>query len=117
MSLPRSSASKTHSAHTKSTDTIIYVVSGHGSIVSDNGKTRSDVSPGDFALIPAFTQHQELNDGDADFVCTITRGGRHPVVVNLDGWGQELRRKSDASTRGSEGSASTGPGSPIGRRL
>ncbi|KAL1634330.1 hypothetical protein SLS56_002340 [Neofusicoccum ribis] len=100
------------------THTIVYCVSGHGTVVSDNGQTRQALAPGDFALIPAFAQHQEVNDGDTDCVWVITRGGRNPIVVNLDGWGQELRRKSDASRRGSEGSTSTGPGSPgMGRRL
>ncbi|KAF4308804.1 Cupin RmlC-type [Botryosphaeria dothidea] len=111
---------KTSSAvhHHGAEDTLVYAVSGHGSIVSDNGRTRQDLAPGDFALIPAFAQHQEVNDGDADVVWVIARGGRTPIVVNLDGWGQELRRKSDASRRGSEGSNGTSTaGSPIGRRL
>ncbi|KKY16791.1 putative cupin domain-containing protein [Diplodia seriata] len=55
--------------HHGAEDTIIYAVSGHGSIVSDNGRTRQALAPGDFALIPAFAQHQEVNDhGDADAV-------------------------------------------------
>ncbi|KAL1643125.1 hypothetical protein SLS58_005094 [Diplodia intermedia] len=103
------------------TNTIIYAVSGHASIVSDNGRTRHALGPGDFALVPAFAQHQEVNDGDADAVWVVARGGRAPVVVDLDGWGQELRRKSDASynrRRGSEAGSSYG-GSPVGmgRRL
>lgn len=104
--------------HHGAEDTIVDAVSGHGSIVSDNGRTRQDLAPGDFALIPAFAQHQEVNDSGADVVWVIARGGRTPIVVNLDGWGQELRRKSDASRRGSEGSNGTSTaGSPIGRRL
>ncbi|KAF2088859.1 hypothetical protein K490DRAFT_64071 [Saccharata proteae CBS 121410] len=77
-------------------DTIVYAVKGHGTIVSDQGKTRQVLAPGDFALIPAFTLHQEVNDGDEEVVWTIVRGGREPVVKNLDGWNQEVRRKSDS---------------------
>lgn len=105
--------------NTQPTDTIIYAVSGHGSIVSDNGRTRQELGPGDFALIPAFAQHQEINDSDNDVVWVITRGGRSPVVVNLDGWGQELRRKSDANSyhrRDSSEAGSSYGGSPVGSR-
>lgn len=35
-------------------DTIVYAVSGRGAIVSDNGKKRQELGPGDFALIPAY---------------------------------------------------------------
>lgn len=35
-------------------DTIVYAVSGRGAIVSENGKKRQELGPGDFALIPAF---------------------------------------------------------------
>jgi hypothetical protein len=75
-------------------------VSGRGAIVSENGKKRQELGPGDFALIPAFVgvrlmffyyhsqwqaEHQEVNDGDEDVKWIITRGGRTPVVHNLDG--------------------------------
>lgn len=70
-------------------DTIVYAVKGHGTIVSGpDGSKRQDLSPGDFALIPAFTEHQEVNDGDEEAVWVITRGGRTPIVENLDGWGK-----------------------------
>jgi hypothetical protein len=35
-------------------------------VISDNGKIRQELSPGDFALIPAWTEHQEVNDGDEE---------------------------------------------------
>ncbi|KAH7379716.1 RmlC-like cupin domain-containing protein [Cadophora sp. MPI-SDFR-AT-0126] len=69
-------------------DTIVYAASGHGSIISDNGKTRQDLSPGDFALIPAWTEHQEANEGEEEVTWIITRSGSEPVVVNLKGWGE-----------------------------
>jgi len=35
-------------------------------VISDNGKTRQELAPGDFALIPAWTEHQEVNEGDEE---------------------------------------------------
>ncbi|KAH7406002.1 RmlC-like cupin domain-containing protein [Phaeosphaeria sp. MPI-PUGE-AT-0046c] len=68
-------------------DTIVYAASGHGAIVSGpDGSNRQELAPGDFALIPAYAEHQEVNDSDNDVVWIITRGGRNPVVHNLDGW-------------------------------
>lgn len=57
-----------------------------GTIVTRGGSWRQDLSPGNFALIPAFTEHQEVNDSDEGVVWVITRGGRNPIVENLDGW-------------------------------
>jgi uncharacterized RmlC-like cupin family protein len=55
--------------------------------VSDGVKTRQELGPGDFALIPAFAEHQEVNDSDEDVVWSIVRSGRSPDVVNLpEGW-------------------------------
>ena len=68
-------------------DTIVYSVSGHGAIISGlGGSIRQELKPGDFALIPAFAEHQEVNDSDADIVWVISRGGRNPTVHNLEGW-------------------------------
>ncbi|KAH4072545.1 hypothetical protein HBH50_060930 [Parastagonospora nodorum] len=70
-------------------DTIVYAASGHGAIVSGpNGLKRQELAPGDFALIPAYAEHQEVNDSAEDVVWIITRGGRNPVVHNLEGWGK-----------------------------
>jgi len=44
-------------------DTIAYCVRGKGSVVSEGGKKQQNLSPGDFALIPAYVEHQEVNDG------------------------------------------------------
>jgi len=68
-------------------DTIVYAASGRGAVISDNGKTRQELAPGDFALIPAWTEHQEVNDGEEEVTWIITRSGGEPVVVNLEGWG------------------------------
>ncbi len=73
--------------HHGNQDTIVYAVSGRGTVVSEGGKKRQDLSPGDFALIPAFAERQEVNDGDEDVRWIITRSGPVPIVENLEGWG------------------------------
>ncbi|TKA62134.1 hypothetical protein B0A49_09304 [Cryomyces minteri] len=69
-------------------DTVVFARSGHGTIVSDAGSTRQRLDPGDFALIPAYAEHQEVNDTDDDVVWIISRSGREADVVNLEGWGK-----------------------------
>jgi uncharacterized RmlC-like cupin family protein len=54
---------------------------------SKKGIQTQNLSPGDFALIPAWTEHQEVNNSDEDVVWIISRSGSTPVVVNLSGWG------------------------------
>jgi len=76
--------------HHGSQDTIVYASSGHGTIIthSSKGETiKHGLSPGDFALIPSWTEHQEVNEGDEEVVWIITRSGGVPEVVNLEGWG------------------------------
>ncbi|OAP55587.1 hypothetical protein AYL99_10560 [Fonsecaea erecta] len=91
------SASAVH--HHGSQDTIVYAVSGYGSLVSSSGKgkdgpfgdVRQDLKPGDWALIPAYREHQEVNDGDEEAVWVIVRApGGVPIVENLSGWGGSL---------------------------
>ncbi|KAH6664702.1 RmlC-like cupin domain-containing protein [Halenospora varia] len=71
-------------------ETIVFAQSGHGTIVSNGGATRQHLAPGDFALIPAYAEHQEINEGEEEVVWIITRSGREPVVVNLKGWGGDV---------------------------
>ncbi|KAL2174836.1 uncharacterized protein P884DRAFT_279771 [Thermothelomyces heterothallicus CBS 202.75] len=73
-------------------ETIIYAVSGKGAILSqptgdDEEPERHDLDPGDFAFIPAWTEHQAVNDSEVDWHLVIIRSGSHPVEVNLTGWG------------------------------
>jgi len=71
-------------------DTIVYAAKGHGALVSgSNGNKRQELAPGDFALIPAYSEHQEVNDSDEDVVWIITWGGRNPVVENLEAWSKD----------------------------
>lgn len=72
-------------------DTVVYALSGHGAVVSEAGNKRELLAPGDFALIPAWTEHQEVNDGDEEVTWIISRSGGVPVVVNLDGWGGSVK--------------------------
>ena len=90
------SASAVH--HHGAQDTIVYAVSGHGSLVSSSsaahptGDVRQDLAPGDWALIPAYREHQEVNDGDEEVVwAIICAPGGVPVVENLGGWGESVR--------------------------
>ncbi|KAK7976143.1 hypothetical protein PG989_014606 [Apiospora arundinis] len=76
--------------HHGAQDTIVLALSGHGTVVSEGGHKRVDLKPGDFCLIPAWAEHQEVNDGDEDVVWGIVRSGRAPEVVNLTGWGGDV---------------------------
>lgn len=68
-------------------DAIIFGSKGHGTLLSGpNGEKRQELAPGDFALIPAYTECQEVNDSDEDVVWIITRGGRNPIVHSLSNW-------------------------------
>lgn len=77
--------------HHGAQNTIVYAMSGSGgALVSENGEKRQPLEPGDFALIPAGEEHQEVNDGDEEIVWIIVRSGSTPEVVNLTGWGGEV---------------------------
>jgi len=85
---------KPHSAsaihHHGAQDTIVYAAKGYGTVVSEGGKKKEQLSPGDFALIPAFAEHQEVNEGDEEVTWIITRSGKTPIVENLEGWGESV---------------------------
>ncbi|KAF4553168.1 Hypothetical protein D9617_8g051820 [Elsinoe fawcettii] len=67
-------------------DTIIYALSGNGSVLTEGGKKRVDLGPGDFCLIPKGLEHQEVNESDDEVVWVITRSGDSANVVNVDKW-------------------------------
>ncbi|KAL8970306.1 MAG: hypothetical protein Q9183_001585 [Haloplaca sp. 2 TL-2023] len=75
-------------------DTVVYCLRGSGAVLTDFGKTRHDLSPGDFALIPAWKEHQEVNDSDEESTFIVTRSGRIPIVQNLEGWGTWQKMES-----------------------
>ncbi|CAJ2499761.1 Uu.00g026140.m01.CDS01 [Anthostomella pinea] len=72
-------------------ETIIYAASGKGILVTSPGNEedlkRHELSPGDFAFIPPWTEHQEINETDETLVWILIRSGPEPVVVYLTGWG------------------------------
>ena len=81
-------------------DTIIYAVSGTGILVTNNGDEtgakRQELTAGDFAMVPSWTEHQEVNDTDEDFVWILIRSGPSPVVVYLtDFFGKEVPADKD----------------------
>lgn len=73
-------------------DAIIYAVSGNGVLATHSGDdetpvSRHDVSAGDFAFVPCWTEHQLLNNSDEEVVWVVIRSGSSPTVVELTEWG------------------------------
>ncbi|KAK4141326.1 uncharacterized protein C8A04DRAFT_14169 [Dichotomopilus funicola] len=84
--------SSTSVRHHGEQETIIYAVSGKGSLLSQprgdkEEPERHELGPGDFAFVPAWTEHQISNDSTVDFHLVIVRNGGSPVEVHLTGWG------------------------------
>lgn len=115
-------------------DAIIHATSGTGLLLSsppDNLIPPSDatssssssssdkperhvLSQGDFAVVPAWTEHQIVNESDTvELHWIVTRSGPSPVEVNLTGWGgSELQAETEREgERGSGGEREgQGPG-------
>ncbi|QUC19009.1 uncharacterized protein UV8b_03250 [Ustilaginoidea virens] len=83
--------SKTPVRHNSEQDAIMYTVSGTGTLIVNEGfdaELRShDISPGDFAYVPAWTEHQMVNSQDVELVCVVVHGGPRPVGAILADWG------------------------------
>ncbi|TLD15795.1 uncharacterized protein PgNI_01417 [Pyricularia grisea] len=83
--------------HNSEHDTIIYAASGRGILATSPPENYSDdeeqppmqreLEPGDFAFIPAWTEHQLINKTDEQVVWVVIQGGPTPIVVPLTGWG------------------------------
>jgi mannose-6-phosphate isomerase-like protein (cupin superfamily) len=79
------------------------VASGTGTLLTipkdedeDEKPIRHELAQGDFAFIPAWTEHQASNEsGDTDMVWVITRSGPHPVEVHLTSWGGPEAKAKD----------------------
>lgn len=85
LAAPRSSSAvHTHGGQ----DTIIYALRGVGKVKFADGDKEVMLKPGDFALVPAHAEHQEVNDGDDELEWIIVRSGPEPIVENLDDWGK-----------------------------
>lgn len=48
---------------------------------------RHELEQGDFAFVPAWTEHQAVNDSEVDLHLVLIRSGGKPVEVNLTDWG------------------------------
>ncbi|KAK6859616.1 hypothetical protein PG990_013128 [Apiospora arundinis] len=79
-------------------DTIIYAASGTGILMTnpdnDGELKKHELSPGDFAFVPPWTEHQEVNDTDEDVVWILIRNGPTPLVFYLTDWGGDEAKKS-----------------------
>ena len=64
-------------------DTVVFAFKGHGTIVSEGGKNKQILEPGDYALIPAWTEHQEVNETDEEVIWCIVRSGMFPCIPYL----------------------------------
>lgn len=96
-------------------DTIVYVTRGHGVLLTspavdpvrairadikgeaptreEEQPRRHELSPGDFAFIPAWTEHQVVNEADqGDIAWVLVHSGGERVQVDLTGWGGETTR-------------------------
>ncbi|KAH7324366.1 RmlC-like cupin domain-containing protein [Stachybotrys elegans] len=80
--------------HNSEQDAIIYAVSGSGILVVKEGFKgqlhRHELSPGDFAFVPAWTEHQLCNETDSDVAFVIFQGGARPVGVELSDWAGQV---------------------------
>jgi len=86
---PKSSSSVHHNGEQ---DAIIYAVSGKVVLAThpeedEAEPKRNEMTPGDFAFVPAWTEHKLLNESDETAVLVVIRSGPHPTVVNLTEWG------------------------------
>lgn len=83
---PHTSSAIHHHGHL---NTIVYALRGRGTIIwGPNPDQKQVLEIGSHALIPAWVEHQEANEGEEEVEWIIVRSGREPVVVNLPGgWG------------------------------
>ncbi|KAM3451453.1 hypothetical protein MY1884_007910 [Beauveria asiatica] len=83
--------SRTPVRHNSEQDAIIYAVSGTGVLLVNESfeeeLRRHLLGAGDFAFIPAWTEHQIHNDTDDDLVMVVIQSGSRPVGAILTDWG------------------------------
>jgi uncharacterized RmlC-like cupin family protein len=76
--------------HHGSSETAIYVVSGHPVFVflEQGGVLRRiETSPGDYVYVPPWTPHREENPGDEDAIVVLARSTQDAIVVNVEDLG------------------------------
>jgi uncharacterized RmlC-like cupin family protein len=86
--LPPQTSSGDH--HHGTSETGIYVVSGHPAFVfrdpATSALTRVETAPGDFVWVPPHVPHREENTSpDTEAVVVIARTTQEAIVVNVDG--------------------------------
>ncbi|KAF5022571.1 hypothetical protein F66182_5404 [Fusarium sp. NRRL 66182] len=91
--------SKSTVRHNSEQDAIFYVVSGNG-ILNINEAVGSDLkhhelTAGDFAFVPAWTEHQVQNDTGEDVSWLVIQSGSTPSRADLAGWGGEVIHTRD----------------------
>ncbi|KAM3497869.1 hypothetical protein MY10362_008794 [Beauveria mimosiformis] len=83
--------SRTPVRHNSEQDAIIYAVSGTGVLLVNESfeeeLRRHPIGAGDFAFVPAWTEHQIHNDTDDDLVMVVIQSGSRPVGAILTDWG------------------------------
>lgn len=63
-------------------------IKGEEPLSEEERPRRFELTPGDFAFVPAWTEHQVLNEGSETNVSWVLfYGGGEPLQVDLDGWG------------------------------
>jgi uncharacterized RmlC-like cupin family protein len=78
-------AARTGIHHHGEQHTIVYVMSGSSYVRwGDHGEFDATLHAGDFAFVPAWLPHQEINtSNDIPFQWVVVRSTSEPVVVNL----------------------------------
>ena len=80
--------------HADLVDAIFYAVSENGVLAVsesvDSEPKNHELSPGDFAFVPAWTEHQIKNETDEDVVFLVIQGGPTPLRADLTDWGGDM---------------------------
>ncbi|KAF9767718.1 hypothetical protein IL306_015077 [Fusarium sp. DS 682] len=86
--------SKSTVRHNSEQDTIIYAVSGNGTLIVNEAVNSElkhhDLAPGDFAFVPAWIEHQVKNDTDEDVQWLMIQSGSTPIRADLTDWAGDV---------------------------
>ncbi|KAM0551905.1 hypothetical protein ACHAPJ_008244 [Fusarium lateritium] len=86
--------SKSTVRHNSEQDAIFYAVSGNGVLVVNEAVgselKHHQLSPGDFAFVPAWIEHQIKNDTDEDVQWLVIQNGSTPIRADLTEWGGDV---------------------------
>jgi uncharacterized RmlC-like cupin family protein len=86
--------SKSTVRHNSEQETIIYTVSGKGTLIVNEAVNSElkhhELAPGDFAFVPAWVEHQIKNDSDEDFQLLMIQNGSSPIRADLTDFGGDV---------------------------